>query len=80
MNSVRHRCRQQTPTNKNEEKENGYMQEPNRKLLGIRWKIESGFKEIKQEIGSSKSQTSDVNAVINHVNFFYDGSYRETSA
>ena len=47
---------------------------------GARWKIESGFKEIKQEIGSSKSQTSDVNAVINHVNFFYDGSYRETSA
>jgi hypothetical protein len=35
MNSVRHRCRQQISTNKNEkkEKENGYMQEPNRKLL-----------------------------------------------
>ena len=25
---------------------------------GARWKIESGFKEIKQDIGSSKSQTA----------------------
>ena len=32
MNSVHHTWRQQIPTNKNE-KENGYMQEPNRKLL-----------------------------------------------
>ncbi len=36
---------------------------------GARWKIESGFKEIKQEIGSSKSQTRDPEAVINHLNF-----------
>ena len=36
---------------------------------GARWKIESGFKEIKQEIGSSKSQTRNADAVINHLNF-----------
>ena len=30
---------------------------------GARWKIESGFKEIKQEIGSSKSQTRNAHAV-----------------
>ena len=36
---------------------------------GARWKIESGFKEIKQDIGSSKSQTRNAHAVINHVNF-----------
>ena len=36
---------------------------------GARWKIESGFKEIKQEIGSSKSQTRNAHAVINHLNF-----------
>lgn len=35
---------------------------------GARWKIESGFKEIKQEIGSSKSQTRNADAVINHLN------------
>ena len=29
MNSVRHTWRQQISTNKNEEKENGYLQEPN---------------------------------------------------
>ena len=29
---------------------------------GARWKIESGFKEIKQEIGSSKSQTRNAHA------------------
>ena len=34
-----------------------------------RWKIESGFKEIKQDIGSSKSQTRTAHAVINHINF-----------
>lgn len=38
-------------------------------LYGARWKIESGFKEIKQEIGSSKSQTRTAHAVINHLNF-----------
>ena len=31
--------------------------------------IESGFKEIKQEIGSSKSQTRNAHAVINHIQF-----------
>ena len=36
---------------------------------GARWKIESGFKEIKQEIGSSKSQTRNADAVLNHLNF-----------
>jgi hypothetical protein len=36
---------------------------------GARWKIESGFKEIKQEIGSAKSQTRNAHAVINHLNF-----------
>ena len=36
---------------------------------GARWKIEAGFKEIKQEIGSSKSQTRNCHAVTNHLNF-----------
>ncbi|MCP4976594.1 MAG: transposase [Maribacter sp.] len=36
---------------------------------GARWKIESGFKEIKQEIGSSKSQTRTAHAVMNHIHF-----------
>jgi len=36
---------------------------------GARWKIEAGFKEIKQEIGSSKSQTRNYHAVNNHLNF-----------
>ena len=36
---------------------------------GARWKIESGFKELKQDIGSSKSQTRNAHAVINHINF-----------
>jgi hypothetical protein len=36
---------------------------------GARWKIEAGFKEIKQEIGSSKSQTRNCYAVTNHLNF-----------
>jgi len=38
-------------------------------FYGARWKIESGFKEIKQEIGSSKSQTRNADAVLNHLNF-----------
>ena len=38
-------------------------------FYGARWKIESGFKEIKQEIGSSKSQTRNAYAVLNHLNF-----------
>lgn len=36
---------------------------------GARWKIESGFKEIKQEIGSSKSQVRNSESVLNHLNF-----------
>ena len=36
---------------------------------GARWKIESGFKEIKQDIGSSKSQTRHAHGVMNHINF-----------
>ena len=36
---------------------------------GARWKIESGFKEIKQEIGSSKSQVRNPESVLNHLNF-----------
>lgn len=36
---------------------------------GARWKIESGFKEIKQEIGSSKSQVRNAESVLNHLNF-----------
>ena len=36
---------------------------------GARWKIEAGFKEIKQEIGSARSQTRNAHAVINHLNF-----------
>ena len=36
---------------------------------GARWKIESGFKEIKQEIGSATSQTRNAHAVINHLHF-----------
>jgi hypothetical protein len=38
-------------------------------LYGARWKIESGFKELKQEIGSQKSQTRNAHAVINHLHF-----------
>jgi hypothetical protein len=36
---------------------------------GARWKIESGFKEIKQDIGSAKTQTRNPHAVMNHLNF-----------
>lgn len=36
---------------------------------GARWKIESGFKEIKQEIGSARSQTRNAHAVTNHLHF-----------
>ena len=34
-----------------------------------RWKIEAGFKEIKQEIGSAHSQTRNPFAVTNHLQF-----------
>ena len=36
---------------------------------GARWKIEAGFKEIKHDIGSSKSQVRNADAVLNHLNF-----------
>jgi len=39
------------------------------KYYGACWKIESGFKEIKQEIGSSKLQVRNSEAVLNHLNF-----------
>jgi hypothetical protein len=35
---------------------------------GARWKIEAGFKEIKQEIGSAKAQVRTADAVSNHLN------------
>ena len=34
-----------------------------------RWKIEAGFREIKQEIGSAHTQTRNPDAVFNHLNF-----------
>ncbi len=36
---------------------------------GARWKIESGFKELKQDIGSLESQCRSPHAVVNHLNF-----------
>jgi SRSO17 transposase len=36
---------------------------------GARWKIEAGFKELKQDIGSSQAQCRNPQAVINHLNF-----------
>lgn len=36
---------------------------------GARWKIEAGFREIKQEIGSAQTQTRQPDAVTNHLNF-----------
>jgi IS4 transposase len=36
---------------------------------GARWKIESGFKELKQEIGSQQTQARTSNAVTNHLHF-----------
>jgi len=36
---------------------------------GARWKIESGFKELKQDIGSSKAQVRKADAVMNHLHF-----------
>jgi hypothetical protein len=36
---------------------------------GARWKIEAGFREIKQEIGSAQTQTRKPDAVTNHLNF-----------
>lgn len=36
---------------------------------GARWKIEAGFREIKQEIGSAETQTRNPDAVNNHLHF-----------
>jgi len=36
---------------------------------GARWTIEAGFREIKQAIGSAKSQVRNAHSVINHLNF-----------
>ena len=36
---------------------------------GARWKIEAGFREIKQEIGSAETQTRNPDAVTNHLHF-----------
>ncbi len=41
---------------------------------GARWKIEAGFKEIKQESGSAKSQTRNANSVLNHLSFCMMGT------
>lgn len=38
-------------------------------FYGARWKIESGFKELKQDMGSQKSQCRNSQAVMNHLNF-----------
>jgi len=38
-------------------------------FYAARWKIEAGFREIKQEIGSAASQTRCPNAVSNHLHF-----------
>jgi hypothetical protein len=38
-------------------------------FYGARWKIESGFKELKQDIGSQSAQCRKAAAVINHLNF-----------
>ena len=38
-------------------------------FYGARWKIEAGFREIKQEIGSAETQTRNPDAVTNHLNF-----------
>jgi transposase len=33
------------------------------------WKIEGGFRQIKQEIGGARTQTRNPDAVFNHLNF-----------
>lgn len=38
-------------------------------FYGARWKIESGFKEIKRDIGAGNSQTRNAQSVMNHLNF-----------
>ena len=39
-------------------------------FYGARWKIESGFKELKQYIGSQTSQCRTAQSVTHHVNFY----------
>ena len=39
-------------------------------FYGARWKIESGFKELKQDMGSQKSQCRTAQSVTNHLNFY----------
>ena len=36
---------------------------------GARWKIEAAFKELKQDIGSAETQTRNLQAVKNHLQF-----------
>lgn len=36
---------------------------------GARWKIESGFKELKRDIGSADTQSRNPHAVMNHLHF-----------
>ena len=38
-------------------------------FYSARWKIEAGFREIKQEIGSAHTQTRNPDAVFNHLSF-----------
>jgi hypothetical protein len=38
-------------------------------FYAARWKIEAGFREIKQEIGSAQTQTRNPDAVVNHLHF-----------
>ncbi|WP_245969653.1 IS701 family transposase [Thiocapsa rosea] len=38
-------------------------------IYGARWRIEAGFREIKQEIGSAQTQTRNPDAVTNHLHF-----------
>jgi IS4 transposase len=38
-------------------------------FYGARWKIESGFKELKQDMGSQKSQCRTAQSVTHHLNF-----------
>ncbi len=38
-------------------------------FYGARWKIESGFKELKQDMGSQKSQCRTAQSMTNHLNF-----------
>ena len=38
-------------------------------IYGAHWKIEAGFREIEQEIGSARTQTRNPDAVTNHLHF-----------